>query len=478
MFDNVGRWLILGAGFSFFAVFSQWEFFDEGVITLGFNSVIVLVFFWALVIKFRGLTHFSSRDWSWIIPLGLIGLSFGLFENPWLKTHCVWLLPLMTSFVMSYRVLPNGDGYFFGYDLLLFLIKRSFSPICRIGNATALIREEIIKLFGFKAGGASLRVALGVLILIPLASVVLLLLQSADQVFAETLAAYFKFITRLFSFELFWQLAAIVVLFTVFVSSNIDWNTKCKFESRGEHVRYIDDIVSGVVVGGIFLIYVLFVYVQIDQLFLAELPVDFSHAEVHVKSGFWQLITLSIINAVLFLWVYKKTGPSIQRLLSMFLIASGLIVLSAAWKISLYVYYYGLSYEKFFASYTVLFALVVFALLLIATFSSRRLNIAPRIIFLALWFFSVATVLPIEKIIFHSNIHLANADSSRIDLSELTALSLDVGADVVRNMEAGLLRDSLWFRWKMNKWNQQCTRPIYQMNLSSVMNCRAMKRSI
>ena len=68
---------------SLFWVIFLWGVWDRGVYALGFNAFLfwlsaLALFFWVL----KHEKHYNSRDLVWLIPLGLIALSFSLYENP------------------------------------------------------------------------------------------------------------------------------------------------------------------------------------------------------------------------------------------------------------------------------------------------------------------------------------------------------------------------------------------------------------
>jgi len=179
-----------------------------------------------------------------------------------------------------------------------------------------------------------------------------------------------------------------------------------------------------------------------------------------------------MLNTALFLTVYKKTGTTVQYILRIFIAASSLLLLSAAWRMSLYVYWYGFSYEKFFASYTTVFSLLIFVYLLLASLSKQRKDVFKVMAFAALWSYALATVLPIEKIIFNTNVELAKRSSSRINLYELQELSIDVISDARDVFYKPDSKDHLsisWDSWARSLEFKHCSQPWYESNLSSVM---------
>jgi hypothetical protein len=132
----------------------------------------------------------------------------------------------------------------------------------------------------------------------------------------------------------------------------------------------------------------------------------------------------------------------------------------------LYAFNYGLSYEKFFASYTVIYLAVVFAWLAFQLFANRSGNISKFLIFFTLWMYAILTVMPVERIIFSTNVNLSSQPGSRIDLKELRMLSYDA-----LPLVADHSKDEQWQKdWC--SWARRVTMPVekkswYEKNLSN-----------
>ena len=374
-------------------------------------------------------------DWVWFVPLLLMALSFSLFENPWLKVISCVLLPATTCLFYAYSQLINARECFWGLQLLSTLIKRSLVPLRFIGTATSYAKGGTGRIFSLKHNNLYKRIISGLILLIPIAAIVLVLLASADENFSKLVD---KVGTHLFDF-LNWSIIAkvfCIFMMCILIFAGLHaWQDRYDYQEK-EYSLELDDVVIGIVMGGIFLIYLVFLWLQVDHMMLSILPQSFDKAEQIVKSGFWQLFFLSVLNVALFFTVYKNTGTAAQIILRIFIMASGLLLLSAAWRMGMYVYWYGLSYEKFFASYTTLFALSVFVYLVVASFAKQRKDVFCFIAFAALWCYGVATVLPIERIIFKTNVQLSQLERSRVDLDELRMLSTDVLDDVRHHFSA------------------------------------------
>jgi len=468
---------------SIITVFAHWNIWSIGLSALGFNTT--LFFFGVCYLVWGNDPHLNfTRDWQWSVPIILIAVSFSLFENPWLKLISCFLLPISVAIFYGYSQIQEREKYYWNLNFAGILIARALLPLEFIDNSLALLKSSIKKLLGESESTLmAKRIAKGLLILLPLAALVLLLLASADRTFSNIVEQLSQNIFAILDWSFLLKALCILVLFVGLVSSLLAWQQPVSLNGINtpelEKNTNIDSVVAGIVMSGITAIYALFLALQIEYLIVDTLPIDFTQAEHLVKSGFWQLCFLSILNVGLFLVVYKNTSSIAQIILRLFIIASGFLLLSAAWRMGLYVYYYGFSYEKFFASYTALFALGIFIFLVKASFEERRKNILRFIAFCSLWSYAVATVLPIEKIILKTNVALQEKTDSRINLGHLLALSVDVLKDVQELKKDNhffnkyMIKDEkAWEYWLMYRIENNCQRKWYEKNFSLVFNCR------
>ena len=97
---------------------------------------------------------------------------------------------------------------------------------------------------------------------------------------------------------------------------------------------------------GVLASYLLFLALHLKHPWLSTLPVAFAETEALVKQGFWQLIILTAFNIGLFFHVNRRSTDTIQAILSVFTVASLLLLGSAGHRLFLYMTSYGFSYEK------------------------------------------------------------------------------------------------------------------------------------
>lgn len=458
---------------SIFAVLTHWGVWTNDVLSMGWNTTLVWLALGGLLIRGNPKICFSD-DWCWLLPLVLLSISFSLYENPWLKTISFFVMPISVGVFFSFAQLKEKRQHVWRVHTVAKLGLNSFSVIPAIPASFSLFREAFFAGLDRSNLGIFKRIMRAVMILLPLMFVVLMLLSSADDNFDAMLSGWFSKFTDFLDWTIAAKMVCVVIVCSVLLAITNTLSRELTLES-GIQTRVVDDLIAGIVLLVILLVYMAFLSLQLDYLLVDSLPIEFADTERLVKSGFWQLFFLSMINVGLFYWVYKSTGLVAQWILRLYVIASALILLSAAWRMGLYVFYYGFSYEKFFASYTTVYALLLFCFLGWAVFAASRKDIVKTLCLSSLWMFSVVSILPVERIIFHSNIALSSNQDSRVDLFHLTALSSDVLADVSSAFNSGRLSNpDTWINWQKNKLRKRCGRAWYETNLSLELNCMAV----
>jgi hypothetical protein len=448
------------SGLSLFWVVFIWGFWDKGPLALGINASVFFIALLAMFIRPLCRNQQDKKDFYWLIPLGLIALSFLLYENPFIKIVNVLVYPILIFLFVNYGNLRDKEKRYWGINFIANFFSRFFSLFGQLGASL----KHYIEMLGPRRGkGTARQIVLGLILLLAVAFVVVIpLLSSADPVFGDKLAFIYDLVRRYISENV----AAKIVFFLVFsvflFSSNLAWTREFDYEEK-EAGKRVDSIVAGIVLGGILFLYLLFLWIQIKRLWVGSLPFEFHETESLVKSGFWQLFFLTGLNTLLYFFTYRKTSAPVQKILAVFTIASLMLLVSAGERVALYVVDYGFSYEKFFASYTVIYSAILFVWLLYCLFRKDRANVFKFLVFLFLWMYAVVTVLPVEQFILRSNIALAKRPESRIHLHELTMLSSDVLDLVKRYRGEGKLAED-WQSWIDQQEKRLAEKRWYEFN--------------
>lgn len=465
---NTTRLLQRSALLSLVWVTFLWGFLDDGVYALGLNATLFLIFFIQTVIRERG----SLLSYP---PLIMVALSFSLYENPFFKMVCLPVVPLIFGFYL----LDEGPKRWHLVAVIRRLLVAVLLPLTYLGRATiahvdlgSRLPSLPIPLAGSIAKGLTILLFLSLLVIIPL-------LSWADHLFAERMVWIQVFLgdyllallpEGMIARGVVFILLDLLILATIFA-----WQKK-REETEAPVLTMTDSISAGIVLAGVLLIYSVFLSVQAERLFVTQLPTHFSEIVWYVKSGFWQLIALSVVNILIFVGYYQRTALVVQRLLAGFTLASLLILLSAGHRMFLYVTSRGLSYEKFYASYAVLYCAVLFALLLWSLLGRKRIEALQVTINLFVWMFGIVSILPVEQIVLKTNISLYTAQrETSIELRDMAMLSSDVYGLVIENEELLKRRNFSWDSWLDFAADTLREKEWYEMNLSALVQRRHLR---
>jgi hypothetical protein len=436
--------LILSSVPALFFVVFLWNFWSKGPFALGFNATFFLFIFLALFVWVLYKKNFyNHRDLLWIVPMILIAISYSFYDNPFFKVVNLFFFPILFVIFYNQSFLINKKDKIWDFVFISKIIIRFFSFLSKIGKTFYLYLNLLIPINRNKKN-IFIRVFSGIILFLIISLTFFIpLLSSADLEFASKMKIFYDWFSSFISLPLAYKALVFVVLTFLFFSVLTAWSEKFVCEEEVESKKAIDPIISGIVLVGILFLYLFFLWIQLNRLLIGSLPFDFKEVESLVKSGFWQLLFLSIINILIYFFTYKKTNLLVQKILTVFTFASLFLLFSAAYRMGLYVKYYGLSYEKFFASYTVVYCGLLFAWLLSRLFIKHRSNIVKFLIFLFLWMYSLISIFPVERFILNTNIALSDIKDSRIRLFELTMLSPDVLSPIKEYKRVGLLEENV-----------------------------------
>ena len=308
------------------------------------------VFAWyALLLPAMGREALARRRESRVLLVYnlLLAASFALTSNPWFR---VWnflalaaLVPLQAASLSAGDLLPWWRPAMAGERLGL-LCRGVF---CHLGAAPAALSA------GREKRSLSLTVVLGGAAALALVSVLLPVLASADALFAAATRGLTEFIRLRFArglWKLFWALALTPFLFGLL------YCLRRVPAKAGKHAIYtVDSALFAIVLGALDALYLLFLAVQSAGLFggpeyLTQRGI--SYAE-WARSGFFQMVGVTIVNlaAVMAAVTFsQREGRAwrVLRALAAALVGESLVLLaSAAWRMTLYVSAYGLSFKRF-----------------------------------------------------------------------------------------------------------------------------------
>jgi hypothetical protein len=253
----------------------------------------------------------------------------------------------------------------------------------------------------------------GFIIVIPILIVVLGLLSSADMVFNY----YIQNISNIFVDIRFDEIIGhtVVILLIGFYSFSYVWSFKHEktvINKVKKNKSLWEPITNITVIATIDLVYLLFTVIQFSYLYGGsdvKLPTGFSFAD-YARRGFFELVTVAVINYILVMMSYKNIHKSIGKVsytmkifVTMLAVFTINMIFSAHYKLSLYQSTYGLTYLRV---YVHLFMIVMFLLCLFAIVSLwfEKFSLSKSLIITLLVSYTVISYINVDAYIAKNNI--------------------------------------------------------------------------
>ena len=312
----------------------------------GLGITLLTAAWYAVLFLYRGTGGMERRVNRVLMgAVALLTLTFAVFSNQWFRFWNSGALVLLVA-VHTWELCGGGrlawDRAGMLPERLWLLIK---GPFVRCGALYDTLRAER----GGKGFARSLPVLIGLAVTLPVLGIVTAVLMDADAVFAMVAGDVLGKLDVSFS-EGPVRLM-LTVLLTPFCFSLLYFAAHTEQKPRAERAwAGRSPLPAVMLLGALDGLYVLFLAVQSaalfgDKSYLAR--VGISYAE-YARSGFFQLVGLAGFNgAVILAAVWLCREDKRLRVLSTALVGlTAVLLVSAGWRMTLYVSVYGLSFKR------------------------------------------------------------------------------------------------------------------------------------
>lgn len=313
-------------------------------------GITLTVYGWYVILLWyqgrEGLKSWPSR--LLLAAILLLGATFTLYSNPWFRLWNIAALCILTSMQMFQW---SGQGCY-GWNSPLVLAERL---LLTLRGLFGVLPASADTLRSFHRDRRFLAALWGFLVAVPVLGIIVPLLFQADQYFAIVAGELLKACR-----EMFGEIAVQILLGTL-VLPFLFGLCFClrhseKREKRAIPAVAVDALIPCVTLAVMDLLYGFFIAVQFTVLFggpeYLERVSGLTYAE-YARSGFFQLVFVAGLNLTLVLTALQlgkqeEKGQRMLRVLATTLILmSGVILYSAAYRMTLYVSVYGLSFKRF-----------------------------------------------------------------------------------------------------------------------------------
>ncbi|MDD6794786.1 MAG: DUF4173 domain-containing protein [Clostridiaceae bacterium] len=386
-----------------------------------------------------------------IIAIFLSG-TYGIFTNIIFRTINLILIPIS---IISGLSIVNMPKISVNFKSLVFNVFNNIFESVFSSSALSLIAKALVDNRGKeKQENKQIKgIKQGILISIPILIILIMLLCSADEVFASIFVGLKRIISNsmynLNTVEIMLRLILISIIFYCISALYHSLNDKTYKEYK-IYATKIDKNMANTILIMINVLYIFFTFIQVKYLYIKQEFKNFTPEMYsdYARSGFFQLIVVVVLNILIILFFYRMVEDNrlTNVLNTIMTIISINMCITSMYKMSLYIGKYGMTRLRFMSSFFMIFLLVCLLFILISIW--KKVNLFKWCILSGSIIYLIMNFINMDKIIVSYNL---NADGVEKDNEYLISLSLDAYDEIEKAYKEGKIDNIYFDRYKRNK---------------------------
>lgn len=392
--------------------------------------VFITAFYWAFFWRFRGFPFINRRiGFLLLLCIWLLSAAYFLYSTPMFFALNMLIIPAL---VIIHLIVITGSGAVSWHQLSF--IPYALAKLCKLIPYNIAFfqksKENAKQQVDNKSYQVMTKIGIGLLLSLPLLLIVIRLLSSADAQFNRLVSGlpdlfeqvnllegtFRTIVVLLYTFGFFGFLQ---VLKNRLEPVNIpQWNGK---------PRFWDPVIVTTLLIMINAVYVLFVAIQFQYFFSGTLQSTFTFAE-YARRGFFELMAVTMINLTVLIGTLsfsKETGKAmklfINIMLTLLVAVSGVMLVSAFIRLSLYESAYGFTLARVLPHSFMIFLGVIFTYTLVKIWI-ERLSLIRFYLISSLLFYTLLNMVNIDQFIVDQNLQRYK-ETGKIDIYYLDSLS-------------------------------------------------------
>lgn len=442
-------------------------------------SVAIFVIIFLMLMRYLMKKHNivkNKKAYIFMIPIILLSITFFIYNNTIFQILNIIAIVLLTVIMCIYIVKPTvniKEGLIKTIEALIGI----FENIQEVINVLKkYIQEKIFHRNEEKSENAR-KVIKSFLCIIPIVLVVWLLLMSADTIFANLFSGILMQIENIFMAENFvmflLRIVNIIIFFLIFSSFFINIlkeNTLFNQEEKIDAVNIeIEKITISILLTILNIFYLIFSIIQFTNLFFTPQNNESDYAS-YARQGFFQLMTISIINiAIIAIAKHNKNEMTkyTKSMMIITLVFTVVILVSAFFRMNLYESAYGYTYLRLFVYY-ILATEMLLILPIGLWILEKKVDILKCSIAIITTMYLILNFSNVESTIAKRNVdrYFENQEENEIDLAylfentgtdgikEIKRLLNAQDEQVVNRVEAYLLQEKENLLSEENNWQE------------------------
>ncbi len=401
-----------------------------------------------------------------MIPILILSLTYGIYDNDLKYLNSI---AIPTLYLLWYIfTMKKMDGII---DILIEILNIMIKPLNAIGNYAKECKNLIIK--DKEIPERTKQIIKSVFIITPIIIIVLLLLSSADSIFNNIFSSFFEKYKNISVENIMIQVISFGLLF-FYLGSTILFLSKEYLEDKRvkkQHQKK-DPLTISLLITILNVIYMIFDAIQINSLLLHRVAIGFNYAE-YARSGFFQLMWISIINLIILLSSKKTEETKWIKVMSLGMVLLTLIIIiSSFYRMYLYEQAYGYTFLRL-GVYTILATEGILLLPTVFYILNSKVNILKYYASIIIIIYTLINLVSVDTIITTNNINRYKS-TGKIDIYYLMNSNYD-NINQLRKLEkklekkqpydANQLRIYIekmdkrneidWVEFNLAKWNAQ-----------------------
>lgn len=385
---------------------------EYGINVILFNFFLLFLLYF--VYKKNNLIK-NKKGLLLMIPIILISASYFIYDNDFFSFVNVFVISSLFILMHIFTINPN-------YNILGFLeefINLIFQPFNYIKNFYNLVFSNLSISFKLKEDKkAKIK---SVLIIVPIVLIILILLSSADAEFSHLFDKLFSIFNDISLGEIPGRVINFILFFT-YLGASINYICFNYKKSKESNIN-VDGYTIKVLLTILNIIYIIFDFIQIKSLIFHRVASGINYAE-YARSGFFQLMFISIINLVILLISKHSKEDRYCNVMCLIMVFLTIIIIASSFiRMNMYEVAYGYTLLRLLV-YVTLFTLVI--LLIPTTFYifNSNVNILKQFIIIIVSIYTVLSLSPISYFIAYKNIN-RYYKTDKIDIEYLENYNYD-----------------------------------------------------
>lgn len=402
---------------------------------IGISYIIFIAAFY-LVFFLRFRFSFEHRRIGILLMVGIwiLAGTYLFFDSTVFRYLNILLIPVVVFFQIVLITSP-GKLNWSKLSFVRLVTGKLLDAFEYLTHYLSVIARKIMR--KRKSSGVLRQVLLGVAIALPLLFIIVRLLMSADAMFADIMLRIFFLRFEFNSLDVIIRIGIILLatLFIFCVFQVLGRRTKRELEIQEvQGKKHWHGVMAATILTMLNGVYILFIAVQFSYFFNDGLESGFTYA-TYARQGFFELLVVTIINWTVLIGFMKRVKSEgkglklfIKILYSALIVESGILLLSAYQRLSLYEEMYGYTIDRLLAHSFMLFLIVIFAYTFIRVWL-ENLSLLHFYLISAFVFYTLLNVVNLEEMIVENNLERYE-ETGKIDIYYLDY----IGAEGVKGL--------------------------------------------